>query len=116
MNGARIGTLLLSAVLVFTACNAGAEEEACGLLEDLPPRADQARVAEIQELAQTAMEAETAQIRTIGKRIASNLTRRRALEALAPNLGLELIDFDLEKLRQACLNLEDRTTGEGGSR
>jgi hypothetical protein len=109
VNGARIGTLLLSAVLVFSACNAGAEEEACGLLEDLPPRAGQARVAELQELAQTAMEAETAQIRTIGKRIASNLSRRHALEALAANLAVELIDLDLEKLRRACRNLEDRS-------
>jgi hypothetical protein len=116
VNGARIAALLLSAVLVFSACIAGAQEEACGLLEDLPPRADQARIHELQELAQTAMETETAQIRTIGERIASNLSRRRALEALAANLALELITYDLEKLRQACRNLEDRTTGEGGSR
>jgi hypothetical protein len=113
VGGARIGTLLLSAVLVLTACNAGGEEEACGLLEDLPRRAAQARVEELEELAESAMGAETAKIRAIGDRIASNLNRRQALEALAPNLAIELIDSDLENLRQACRNLEEAAVTEG---
>jgi hypothetical protein len=103
MHGPR--TLLLSAVIVLSACT-GSGEQACGLLEDVPDRAGQASVEQLEEVAEAARSSETAEIRNIGEELAVNLTRRRVFERLATGSFLDVIQANLEGLRQACRDLE----------
>ena len=103
------GTLLVLVALVLTACT-GSGERACGLLEDVPDRAGQASVEQVREVAEAAQEAEAAEIRTVGDELAQNLTRRRVLENLAPGSFLDVIQANLEDLRQACRSLGEAAT------
>jgi hypothetical protein len=99
----------------MTACNAGGQEQACGLLEDLPPRTAQTSVDQLEEVAEAARESETAKIRKIGQQLSLNLGRTRLFESLAPGSAVEIVDANLEDLRQACRDLEEAAAAEGGS-
>ncbi len=95
----------LATVLLLAGC-AGPDERACGLLEDLPGEAGQAAFEEVREIAETAQQAQSPEIRTIGDEITLNLNRRRALENLAPGSFVQVIQANLDSLRQACRELE----------
>lgn len=106
----RPGTVFASIGLLLAACAMG-PDETCGLLEDVPDRAGQASVEQVREVAETAREAESAELRSIGEQLALNLARRRVLENLAPGSFIEVIQADLDELRRACRDLE--ATDEG---
>jgi hypothetical protein len=108
MHGPR--TLLLSVVIVLSACG-GPAEQACGLLEDVPDRAGQAGVEQLEEVAEAARSSETAEIRNIGEELAVNLTRRRVYERLATGSFLDVIQANLAELRRACRDLEATDDG-----
>jgi len=108
MHGPR--TLLLSVVIVLSACT-GSGERACGLLEDVPDRAAQASAEELNEVAEAARESETAEIRNIGEEFSVNLTRRRVFERLATGSFLDVIQANLDELRRACRDLEATDDG-----
>jgi hypothetical protein len=102
-------TLLVPVVLVLTACG-GSGERACDLLEDVPDRAGQATLEEVNEVAEAAREAEATEIRSIGEELAVNLNRRRALESLAPGSFLDVIQANLDDLRRTCRDLDEAAT------
>jgi hypothetical protein len=108
MHGPR--TLLLSVVIVLSACG-GTGERACDLLEDVPDRAGQAGVEQLEEVAEAARSSETAEIRNIGEELAVNLTRRRVFERLATGSFLDVIQANLDELRRACRDLEATDDG-----
>jgi hypothetical protein len=108
MHGPR--TLLLSVVIVLSACG-GTGERACDLLEDVPDRAGQAGVEQLEEVAEAARESETAEIRGIGEKLSVNLTRRRVYERLATGSFLDVIQANLDELRRACRDLEATDDG-----
>lgn len=100
----RTAMVLVLTWVAVTACKAGVGEAACGLLDDFPSRVAQASVDEVEELAETAMESDTAEIRVIGEQIALNLSRRHALENLAPGASIDVLEADVASLREACRN------------
>jgi hypothetical protein len=101
----RTQTLLVSVAFVLSACT-GSGERACGLLEDVPDRAGQASVEQVNEVAEAARESETAEIRDLGEDLSVNLTRRRVLERLATGSFQDVIQANLDELRRACRDLE----------
>ena len=107
----RPAALVLGAVLLLAGCAGTPDERACGLLEDVPDRAGQASVEQVREVAETAREAESAELRSIGEQLALNLARRRVLENLAPGSFIEVIQANVDELRRACRDLE--ATDEG---
>jgi len=97
--------LLVLVVLVLSACT-GSGERACDLLEDVPDRAGQASVEQLEELAEAARESETAEIRDVGEQLSGNLTRREVFERLATGSFIEVIQANLGEFRGACRDLE----------
>lgn len=98
---------MVSLVVVLSACG-GTGERACDLLEDLPDRADRMSIEQMQGVADAARESEVAEIRALGEELIANLARRQSLEGLAPGLAVEVLQTNLDALRQACRNLEAR--------
>ena len=96
--------LLVGVLALLGACGSG--ERACDLLEDVPERAGLATLEEVREVAEAAQEAESPRLRTIGDELALNLNRRFALENLSPGASIEVIQSNLDALRQACASLE----------
>jgi hypothetical protein len=113
MSQPRLGVTIAAVALFVSACGRTPDERACGLAEDLPARVGQASLEEVQEVAQAARDADSEELRTIGVELASNLTRRRALENLAPGSFLDVIQANLDHLRRACGDLQ--TTDEGST-
>jgi hypothetical protein len=103
---ARSVAVLVLLGFLMAACNAG-REEACGMLEELPPRIDEVTVGQVEELSEAALGSERARIRAIGEQLAETLGRREALERLAPGASLDVLEVDLERLREACEDLEE---------
>lgn len=98
--------LVLGAGLLLAGCAGTPDERACGLLEDVPDRVGQTTVEQLNEVAEAAREAESAELRSIGEQLALNLTRRRVLENLAPGSFIEVIQANVDELRRACRDLE----------
>ena len=99
--------LLLATILaaILTACGSG--ERACDLLDDLPDRADRMSIEQMQEVADAARESEVAEIRALGQELTASIARRQSLEGLAPGLAVEVLQLNLDALRQACQRLAD---------
>jgi hypothetical protein len=110
VNAVRPRRLFVSVGLLLAACTAGGDE-ACSLLEDVPDRAGQASVEQVNEVAEAARESETAEIRDLGEDLSVNLTRRRVLESLAPGSFQDVIQANLDELRRACRDLEATDDG-----
>ena len=106
----RTRTLLVSVAFVLSACT-GSGERACGLLEDVPDRAGQASLEQLEEVADAARESETAEIRDIGEQLSGNLARRQVFERLATGSFLDVIQANLDELRRACRDLEATDAG-----
>jgi hypothetical protein len=104
--GWRSVAALVLTGLLMTGCNTG-REEACGLLEDLPPQVAEVSVGQVEELAEAAMGSDRAQIRAIGEQLAQTVRRREGLEHLAPGSSIDILEADLQRLREACEDLEE---------
>jgi hypothetical protein len=98
-----VGRSIVSLLLVLSACGSG--ERACDLLEDLPDRADRMSIEQIQEVADAARASDRPRIRAIGEELTLNLARRQALETILAGAPIELMQMNLDALRQACANL-----------
>jgi hypothetical protein len=107
VNG--LGRSVVSFLVVLSACG-GTGERACDLLNDLPDRADRMSFEQMQEVADAARESEVAEIRALGQELTANLARRLSLERLAAGLAVEVLQMNLDALRQACRTLEARET------
>jgi hypothetical protein len=93
----------ISLVLLLSACGTG--ERACDLVEDVPERAELTTIEQVQEVAEAARESEVERIRKIGENLRLNLARRQALEALATDLFVDVVQTNLDQLRRACSSL-----------
>lgn len=107
----RPAALVLGAVLLLAGCAGTPDERACGLLEDVPDRVGQASVGQLNEVAEAARVAESAELRSIGEQLALNLARRRALENLAAGSFIDVIQANVDELRRACSDLEATEDG-----
>jgi hypothetical protein len=102
----RFVALVLGALLM-AGCGGGGSERACGLLEQLPPRVEELTVGQIQELVEAATGSDRARIRAIGGEIQRAVQSRIALERLAPGASRDALEFQLERLREACGDLQE---------
>ena len=103
MNTLR--ALVVFVVLALSACGGADGERACVLLDDVPDQVEEATLEGVTAVAQAAQESEVSELRTLGERLAQNLTRSQALERLAAGAFLEVVQADLDDLRRACGNL-----------
>jgi polyhydroxyalkanoate synthesis regulator phasin len=103
--GAVRATAFVTLAIFLSAC-AGTGEQACDLLDDLPGRADRMSVEQMQEVADAARESDVPRIRALGEELTANLARMQSLEGLAPGAAVEVLQLNLDALRQACRNLE----------
>ena len=94
---------VISLVLLLSACGTG--EQACDLVEDLPERVELATVEDVEAVAEAARDSDVPEIRRIGRDLTANLSRGQAFEALAPGLALDVIQINIDDLRNACANL-----------
>lgn len=99
----RGGTLLVLIGLAAAACGAGGDA-ACERLDEFPEQAAEATLAEVEELAATALDSDTPPIRAVGEQLTSMLASRRALENLSPGASVDVLQSELEKLESACSN------------
>jgi len=99
----RGATLLVLIGLATAACNAGGEE-ACERLDEFPEQVAEATLADVEELADAALDSDTPPIRAVGEQLTSLLTGRQALENLAPGASVDVLQSELQKLESACSN------------
>jgi hypothetical protein len=104
MRGLRAS--LVSLVVLLSACG-GTGERACDLVDDLPARAGSATVEDLREVAEAARGSDEQRIRTIGESLTNTLARARVLEELAAGLAAEVLQMNIDDLRQACRSISD---------
>ena len=97
----RGATLLVLIGLATAACNAGGEE-ACERLDEFPEQVAEATLADVEELADAALDSDTEGIRAVGQQLTMLLERRQALENLAPGASLDVLQTEVDKLQSAC--------------
>ena len=101
-----MGRSIVALLVLLSACS-GTGERACDLLDDLPDRADRTSIEQLQEVAEAATESEVSEIRALGQDLNETLARGPGLESLAPGLFVDVLQTNIDALRQACQRLAD---------